>query len=67
MRPILRHAFAAGAAVLMGWLAPVLAFATERAPDLTLTGPMTGADHETYREIPFRLPAGTARLTVGFD
>jgi hypothetical protein len=67
MRPILRHAFAAGAAVLAGWLAPARALAAERAPDLTLTGTLTGADHETYREVPFRLPAGTVRLTVEFD
>lgn len=31
-----------------------------------LTGIVTGADHETYREVPFKLPAGTARLTVEF-
>ena len=66
MSPNLRHAFAVGAAAFMGWLAPALALAAERAPDLTLTGAMTGADHETYREIPFRLPAGTTRLTVEF-
>ncbi len=39
----------------------------ERAPDLVLTGTLTGRDHETYREVPFRLPAGTVRLTVAFD
>jgi len=44
------------------------AFATcaEPAADLTLTGVMTRADHQTYREIPFRVPAGTTRLTVRF-
>lgn len=36
------------------------------APDLTLTGAMTGADHQTYREVPFRVPAGVTRLTVEF-
>lgn len=36
------------------------------APDLTLTGAMTGADHQTYREVPFRVPAGVSRLTVEF-
>jgi hypothetical protein len=36
------------------------------APDMTLTGVMTGADHQTYREVPFRVPAGTTRLTVEF-
>jgi len=36
------------------------------AQDLTLTGVMTRADHEHYREIPFKVPAGTTRLTVEF-
>ncbi|MDB5497595.1 MAG: hypothetical protein JWP28_1626 [Phenylobacterium sp.] len=36
------------------------------APSLTLTGAMTHADHQTYREVPFRVPAGTTRLTVEF-
>jgi hypothetical protein len=44
-----------------------LLFATPAAAqDLTLTGVMTGADHQTYREVPFRVPAGTTRLTVEF-
>ena len=34
--------------------------------DLTLTGIMTRADHEHYREVPFKVPAGTTRLTVEF-
>jgi hypothetical protein len=37
------------------------------APDLTLTGAMTGADHETYREVPFKVQAGVTRLTVEFE
>ena len=41
--------------------------AAERAPDLVLTGTLSGTDHETYREVPFRLPAGMGRLTVAFD
>ena len=36
-------------------------------PDATLRGVMTAADHQTYREVPFRVPAGTTRLTVEFD
>jgi hypothetical protein len=36
------------------------------AQDLTLTGVMTHADHQTYREVPFKVPAGTTRLTVDF-
>lgn len=38
----------------------------QRAPDATLTGVMTRADHEHYREVPFAVPAGTTRLTVEF-
>lgn len=38
----------------------------EPAPDVTLTGVMTRADHEHYREVPFRVPAGTTRVTVEF-
>jgi hypothetical protein len=56
---------AASTAALVTWFSQAAA-AAERAPDLILTGEMTGADHETYREVPFRLPAGTARLTVDF-
>ncbi|WP_156467132.1 MULTISPECIES: CehA/McbA family metallohydrolase [unclassified Phenylobacterium] len=36
------------------------------AETLTLTGVMTGADHQTYREVPFRVPAGTTSVTVEF-
>ncbi len=35
--------------------------------DLTLTGAMTRADHEHYREVPFIVPAGTTRLSVDFS
>ncbi|MDB5425762.1 MAG: hypothetical protein JWQ29_3178 [Phenylobacterium sp.] len=28
---------------------------------------MTGADHRTYREVPFRVPAGATRLSVEFE
>jgi predicted metal-dependent phosphoesterase TrpH len=36
------------------------------AETLTLTGVMTGADHQTYREVPFRVPAGTTSVSVEF-
>ncbi len=36
------------------------------AETLTLTGVMTGADHQTYREVPFKVPPGTASVTVEF-
>lgn len=38
-----------------------------RAPDLTLTGALTGASHETYTELPFEVPPGVGRLTVEFS
>src|SRR5436190_6921032 len=43
-----------------------LAGAPAVAQDLTLTGAMTGADHQTYREVPFRVPAGVTAVTVEF-
>ena len=45
----------------------VTALAAGREPDSLLTGTMTGADHETYREVPFEVPAGIERLTLEFD
>ena len=35
-------------------------------PDVTITGVLTRADHQTYRALPFPVPAGVARLTVTF-
>lgn len=50
------------------WLA--VAFALLATPafaeTLTFTGVMTGADHQTYREVPFRVPAGVTAVTVEF-
>lgn len=36
------------------------------SPDivLELTGQLTGADHESYKEVPFDVPAGVKRITV---
>ncbi len=34
---------------------------------ITLTGEITRADHQTYREIPFEVPPGTGRVTVDFS
>lgn len=39
----------------------------ERPADLVLTGEVTHADHQTWREVPFRVPAGVERLTVVFE
>jgi hypothetical protein len=37
------------------------------APDLVLRGSLTGADHQTYRKLPFTVPAGVERVTIEFD
>jgi predicted RNA-binding protein with TRAM domain len=34
--------------------------------DLNLTGTLTGADHQTYVEVPFDVPPGVERLTLSF-
>lgn len=36
-------------------------------PDVVLRGRITGADHQTYRLVPFDVPAGVERITVEFD
>ncbi|OHB37856.1 MAG: phosphotransferase [Phenylobacterium sp. RIFCSPHIGHO2_01_FULL_70_10] len=56
-----------GLIALLLWPALALAQIPDRAPDLLLTGVLTGADHETYRELPFEPPPGTQRITVAFD
>ncbi len=40
---------------------------TTNATDLILQGRITGADNQTYRELPFQVPPGTARIEVEFD
>ena len=35
--------------------------------DVGVRGDLTGKDHETYREVPFKVPAGIGRLTVTFE
>lgn len=41
--------------------------ADRAAPDLVLRGEVSGKDHQTYRSVPFDVPAGTARITVQFE
>ncbi len=38
-----------------------------QAADLVLRGQLTGADHQTYHEVPFTVPAGVERVTIAFD
>src|SRR5579883_1444639 len=42
------------------------AFACAQNPDLTLSGQLTGRDHQTYKLVPFDVPAGVDRITVEF-
>ena len=36
-------------------------------PDIVLKGSISGADHQTYREIPFAVPEGVGRITISFQ
>ena len=61
MRPLLLRLGSAIAAALLAVAVGA------HAETLTLTGVMTGQDHQTYREVPFRVPAGTTAVTVEFS
>ncbi len=56
--------------VLAAWLAAlpssVSASGSTRPADLRLEGVLTRAQHETYLELPFRVPPGTGRISVVF-
>lgn len=41
--------------------------AAAQQPDVELEGRIEGSDHQTYRLVPFDVPAGTERITVEFD
>ena len=62
---MLRSIFALILAIAL-W-SPAGAAATVSPPDLILTGTLTGADHQTYRELAFRVPARTSQITVAFS
>ena len=50
-------------------LLPLLLCLSARAadkPDLTLTGKLDGRDNQTYKLVPFDVPAGVDRITVDF-
>lgn len=63
---LIRHLVAVGAAVACAAACAVAALAAP-VPNVTLHGVMTGADHQTYREVPFRVPVGARRVTVEFE
>ncbi len=54
---------------LLAALFPVLAAAQTpvRPPDKLLTGTITRADFQRYRQVPFTVPRGTVRIIVAFD
>lgn len=67
LHAVLRRWLAAGALCLAGAAAASAPPADDDpAPDLVLEGALTGADHQTYRELPFEVPPGTRRITVDF-
>ncbi|TFW30642.1 CehA/McbA family metallohydrolase [Duganella callida] len=52
----------------MATAAGTVAAGTKAAePDLVLRGVLTGADHHTYRSVPFTVPEGVERVTITFD
>ncbi|MBU1377401.1 MAG: CehA/McbA family metallohydrolase [Alphaproteobacteria bacterium] len=71
MRPLIRLASRATFSrkrrrIALALLLGLLFGAPAAAETLTLTGVMTGADHQTYREVPFKVPAGTTSVSVDF-
>jgi len=65
--PCLIRAFVLAAAILSSCSVAAPAMAADAQPDLILRGELSGKDHQTYRTVPFAVPAGTARITVQFE
>ena len=61
MRVVL-SAILAGLLVFTGFIARA-----DEVPDQVLEGSIQGGDHQTYRLLPFDVPAGTRRITVEFE
>ena len=55
-----------GGGVAAALMSIAIALFSTPAYSETLTGTLTGTDHQTYKEIPFRVPAGTTSVTVAF-
>src|SRR5277367_5753718 len=55
------------AVVLFAVPVAVLADTGPERADLVLRGALTGGDNQTWRLVPFEVPAGTTRITVDFD
>ncbi len=54
------------ALLLIGLLSASLLGAQQRKPDVQLDGTITGQDNQTYKLLPFQVPAGVSRITVDF-
>jgi hypothetical protein len=54
-------------ALLLAALATGTFAADPRPADVELRGALAGEDHQTWRLVPFEVPAGTTRITVNFD
>lgn len=52
---------------LIPLLLACLGSAAAANPDLVLRGHLQGADHQSYRTVPFTVPGGVQRITVEFD
>lgn len=50
--------------LLLAALACLVTPAAAQEADRTVTGEITGADHQTYKAIPFDVPTGVERITV---
>ena len=67
MRLTLPHSVAAALLLLLAAIPRPAHAQAAAAPDLTLHGAITSADAQTYREVPFTVPAGVTRITVDFS
>ena len=54
-------------ALLLVMALTTAAHAAEHAPDIVLKGSLSGSAHQTYRALPFEVPAGIGRITVQFS
>lgn len=53
--------------MLLAVMLPATAMARGRNPDLVLRGGVVRQDHQTFRELPFRVPAGVDRIRVELE
>lgn len=69
MQAICRHTLKTFLLSVFIWVSlPITVFAQQdQVPDITLRGNVTSADAQTYREVPFTVPAGVTRITVDFS